>query len=40
MTMLVVVAGALYLGCFQVNEDRAHTELHRGSQSQSIVPLV
>lgn len=28
----------LYLGCFRVGKVRPHPELHRGSQSQSIVP--
>lgn len=28
----------LYLGCFRVDEVRPHPDLHRGSQSQSIVP--
>lgn len=32
------MAGTLYLGCFQVNKVRPHTELHRGAQSQSIAP--
>lgn len=28
----------LYLGCFRVGKVRPHPDLHRGSQSQSIVP--
>lgn len=36
----LVTGKHLYLGRFQMGKIRPHTELHRGSQSQSIVPAV